>query len=256
MIQHHFQLESLHNQVALSISINDILVFVDRFHTMPNNQVSINQWLYNGDNTIDVNISVNPRFEHQLRAQDASVKIVHYAGAKPDFIPSTVMELLWMYVPDETKFPVNLHDSFPIDIPYGNWTWLNATPLTKETIPWDSLHEFLARIHAALSAKDFNALEPILRTKAAELAHAYSIELSERLAGQADFFRDLFANPSWGMQPLDLNTVQPIFHAQGRLIEFVDPRGVSPLKSTDLDGDTFSLPMRLCLVDDTWVLCR
>ena len=256
MTQHHFQLESLHNQVALAISINDIQVFVDRFHTMPNNQVSINQWLYNGENIIDINISVNPRFEHQLRAQSASIKVVHYSGVKPDFTPSTVKEIQWKYAPDETAFPVNLHDLFTLEIPYGNWSWQRGVSLTKETIPLDSLHEFLTRVHTALAAKDFEALKPVLQTKATELALAYSIELSERLSGQADFFKELFANPAWAMQPLNLEEIQPIFHAQGRLVEIVDRKGMSPLKSTDLDGDTFSLPMRLSLIDNCWVLCR
>lgn len=255
-MQQHFYLETTHTQIALAVSINGVHVFIDRNHAMPDNRLSINQWLFNGENEIDINFSVNPRFEHPLREQRANIKLVQYAGTKPDFVPSTIKEISWKYLPDETHFPVNIHDMFSAFVPYGPWSWQNARSLTADTIPWESLRMMLTEIHAALSTKSYAILEPYLRTKARELAQAYYIPVEERMNDQAAFFNELFAEPGWGMHAIDFDGIVPVFHAGGRIIELVDRKGNSPLKSTDLDGDTFTLSVRVALVDGNWILCR
>lgn len=257
MMETYYRLETFCNQIAVAVYINGIPIVIDRFHSNPNNQITVNQWVYSGKNTLDVNISVNPHFEHRLIEQNASVKIIEYKGIRPDFTPRSIKVLFWKYIPDETTFPVNLHDQFELDTPFGEWVWRSAQELTTDTIPLESLREFITRLHNVLQTKKYDELEPLLTVKASELADAYFIPLQERLDDQRTFFTDeLFADARWGMAPLDFGNMNILYHAGGHLIEVVDRFGNPFLQSLPGEETTFSLPLRLCYRNNQWVLCR
>ena len=48
------------NDLCIAVKINDITVFVSRENRVPYYELKINQWLYNGKNVIEVNVSVGP----------------------------------------------------------------------------------------------------------------------------------------------------------------------------------------------------
>lgn len=253
----HYRLETFSNQIAIAVSINGILVFVDRFHSMPNNQLSINQWLCSGKNTIDINISVNPHFEHKLNEQKTSIKITEYKGTRPNFTPFIIKDLFWNYIPDQTVFPVNIHDEFELSVPFSEWFWRKAESVTEETIPFEKLKAYIVRLHQILQTKNYNELETVLKTKTEELAEAYYIPLPERQNDQKVFFtEELFSDKNWGMAPLVFDDMRVLFHAGGQLIEIVDNFGNPFLKALPGEETTFSLPLRLCYFNNEWILCR
>lgn len=256
-MEKHIYLEINNFLVAFSVSVNDINLVTSRFHQAPSKQLSINQWVFSGENTLKINIAINPKFTEELTEQSFDIEIIEYAGTKPDYAKKILKRIEWKYVKDETIFPVNIIDTFQIDVPYGDWIWRNASPLNEETIDTESLISYIQNIHHILDSKDYSALEQLLEVKTTELAKAYYIPINQRLKDQKSFFTDdLFSDPNWGMQPIDITQMQLIFHAGGRMVEVLSKKGKPFLQAKPGEDSTFGLPLRLCLLDGKWVLCR
>lgn len=243
-------------KIAYAVKINDILIETNQRHNLPRRSIKANQWMYNSKNTYSITLYVNPQFEAELEEQHFLFKISEHYGDNTGEPPKEIAMAEWKYT-DETKFPVVINGEFDLDIPYGNWTWQNAEIISEDTINKDALKSFLLSIHGFLTDKNFTALEPLLTTKATELAQAYYLDINERFRDQRNFFtEELFGNLSWGMQPIDFDTLYFRFHAENRLLEVVNKEGKSPIRSTSLDGYTFSIPLFLCHKNNQWILCR
>ena len=256
-MEKHIYLDITNHKVAFAVKINGIELVVSRFHQLPSKRLSINQWVFSGENEVSVNISINPHWTEPLNEQSFKMELIEYTGTKGNFAPRTLRELSWRYIEDETRFPVNIHELFELDLPYGDWLWRKGTALTEETLPLESLKKFITTLHGHLAAKEYAALEPFLQVKATELARAYSIPFSERLSDQRSFFQsELFTDSKWGMEPLDFGRMRVLFHAGGKLLEVVNETGKPFLASLPLEEATFSLPLRVCYYNDAWVLCR
>jgi hypothetical protein len=243
-------------QIAYAVKLNDILIETNRFHDLPSKFLKINQWMLNGKNTFEVNLSVNPRWEQDLEENNFRIKFVQHEGSNGTYIPQELISHEWKYEPG-MQFPIVIRGEFEIDIPFGNWAWLDAEILNEDTIDMESLKKYISSIYHHLNNKEFNLLEPYLATKATELGQAYYIDIKERLSDQKEFFtKELFANTGWGMTPPNLKDLIFRFHAGNRLVEVIDKFGKSPLRSTSLGGYTFSLELFLCHKNKQWILCR
>jgi hypothetical protein len=232
MSHKHIQLEIDNHKIATSVFVNDILVFTNRFHQAANKELSINQWVSMGLNTIRINLAINPHWFEDLKEQSFDMLIAQYEGVFPDLKKTVLKEVHWKYKED-TQFPVNIMDELELDIPYGNWTWHDADVLSDENFDLDSLKQYIFSMHTALANKDYNSLAPLLHTKASELAAAYGIPLEERFSNQKEFFIDeLFKEQFWGLLPLALDDLTFQYHANGRLIQVLDIKGKSSIQST------------------------
>lgn len=256
MIEKFYAIDFNCHHIAYAIKINDILIETSRFHDMPRRTIKANQWIYNGKNTFEINLSINPRWENALDDNNFRFNIIEYSGINGEYSPQPVVQNEWYYS-EGTQFPVNLKEEFTTDIPYGNWIWQDADTIDEENFDRHSLNEYLKTLHACLKEKDFSRLEPLLKTKATELAEAYYLDINERFRDQQSFFtEELFGNPAWDMQPIDFDTLFYRFHAENRLVEVINKEGKSPIRSTSLDGYTFSIPLFLCHKNNQWILCR
>jgi hypothetical protein len=243
-------------QLAYAIKINDILIETNQNHNLPRGTIKANQWMYNGKNTFEINLSVNPKWENDLDENYFILKIIEHVGTDGNYSPYEIVFKEWKYQ-QNTKFPVVISGDFSIDIPFGNWTWRNADILNEDTMNIDSLRAYMSSLRHFLNTKNFNALEPLLQIKSTELAQAYYLNVDERFSDQKEFFtQELFGNPIWEMQEIDFDTLLFRRHAENRLVEVLNIEGKSPIRSISLDGYTFSLPLFLCHKNDQWILCR
>ncbi|NLD91779.1 MAG: hypothetical protein GX639_03830 [Fibrobacter sp.] len=257
MSHKHIQIEIDNHKIGLVLFINDCIVFSNSFHQVPATSFPVNQWVLNGVNTLKANVSINPHWTEELNEQSFKIVLKQYEGTPDNLVETVISSLEWEYIPD-TQFPVNLTQEFSLDIPYGNWGWYDADAFNEDTVPVDSLKQYITSLHTALVNKDYTALEPFLTTKSTELAHAFGIPLNERFDDQKTFFiTELFSHPAWGLEPLNFENMIFQFHAQGRLVEVIDIKGKSLIQSAILDeGYNFSLPLFLCHKNDQWILCR
>jgi hypothetical protein len=257
MSEKHVQLEISNHKIAVTVFVNRVNVFTNCYHQQEYKELSVNQWVTNGDNEFSTNISINPRLHEELKDQSFDLIVSLHEGSNGNFSKSTLTELHWKYEPD-THFPVNISTQCSIQLPYGNWSWFDATPLSNDTLDQRSLRQYIELLHTALDQKDYDKLAPFLTIKSTELASAYSITITERLQDQMDFFKnDLFTSPGWKMKPLQLDDLVVQYHADGKLVEILTKDGKSPLQSVALeDNVNFSLPLFLCYQNDLWILCR
>jgi hypothetical protein len=257
MSHKHIQIEIDDHKIGFVVFINDCIVFSNSFHQIPSTSLPVNQWVQNGVNTLKVNVSINPHWTEELNEQSFTIVLKQYEGTPDNLTETVISELQWKYLPD-THFPVNLTQEFTLDIPYGNWCWHDADVLNEDTVPVESLKPYITLLHTALANRDYSALEPFLTTKSTELAKAFAIPLNERFDDQKSFFTtELFSHPSWGLEPLNFDSMIFQFHAQGRLIEVLDIKGKPLIQSAILDeGFNFNLPLLLCHKNDQWILCR
>jgi hypothetical protein len=257
MSHKHIQLEINNHKIATSVFVNDVLVFTNRFHKEAKKELSINQWVSKGLNTVRVNLAINPQWFEELKEQSFDTVIALYEGVEDNLTKTILKEIHWKYTLD-TQFPVNIADEFELDIPYGNWAWLNADVLSDEKFNIESLKQYITNLHEILDHKDYNNLAPIVHYKSSELAAAYGIPIDERISDQKSFFIDeLFKYPSWGLLPLNLEDLTFQYHANGRLIQVLNIRGKSPIQSNTLADDVnFSIDLFLCHKDGEWILCR
>jgi hypothetical protein len=253
----HVQLIIENHKIAITVYVNKIIVFTNRFHLQPYKELSVNQWVANGINTFVVNIAINPKFFEELKEQSLDMYINLLEGTYPDLSKIILKENHWKYSED-TQFPVNITSEVKIDLPYGNWSWYDGDDLSDENFDLLTLRNFLTSIHTALNNKDYEMLSPHLQTKASELAAAYGIPLNERLSDQKDFFEnELFNTVGWGVLPMELDELVFRYHAGGRLIEVLNRKGKSPIQSLPMEDNVhFSIPLFLCHKNNQWILCR
>jgi hypothetical protein len=243
-------------KIAYAVKINDILIETNQHHNLPRRSIKANQWMYNKKNTFEITLYVNPHFEMELEEQNFLFKVSEHYGDNASETPEEIVKVEWKYI-EGTKFPVVLNGEFTLDIPFGNWGWLDADVVTEETIDKDTLKSFLRLMQEHLTNKNFLELEPLLKTKATELSKAYYLDINERFRDQHSFFtEELFGNPKWGVQSIDFDSLFYRFHAENRLVEVLNKEGKSPIRSNSLDGYTFSIPLFLCHKNNQWILCR
>jgi hypothetical protein len=255
-MQKHYSLEITNHKVAFAVYVNDILLSTNRFHQQGTNEFPINHYVYNGENTLRLNISINPKWFEEMKEQKAQVRIIESRGISGSFEESDIVVLKWQW--DETvQFPVNLTTQFNLEIPYGSWLWLDADMLTEDDLNFQTLHGYLHSLHDLLNNKDYGRLEPFLTYKSTDLANAFYIPFPERLADQKRFFEnELFSTSGWGMEPMDVSNLMFDFHANNRLVRIVKTNGKSPLTSKPIGDIVFELDLFLCHKNNQWILCR
>ncbi len=245
------------NRVAYSIKLNGVTILSNREQSLPRYEQFVNQWVIDGNNSIEINLSVPPQFKHALEDLYFTCKIyeVEMTGEKPP--QQMIKEIKWEYA-EGIEFPIVLSDVFSLVLPYSTQLWDNGVALTNETIDMKSLQSFIQDVHYALDSKNYLGIEPLVIAKAKELAHAFYIPVEQRIADQKEFFTmELFPVSGWQMEPINFENMVIDFHADGKLIEVLNRDGYDFLCSKELeDGANFCLPLFLSFQDDDWVICR
>lgn len=256
MKQKHFQITIDNHKIAFALYLNDILLTSNRFHNACHNEFPINQYIYNGENALRLNLSINPHWSESPAEQWCKIVVTQYCGMKGALKPEVVSQINWKW-DVETKFPVNLISKFTTTIPYGNWAWLDADIIHEENINMKSLYDYVTTLYTIMSSKDYHSLEIILKNKSIDFANAFYIPFSERLADQENFYKnELFSSQGWELEPLDLSNLMFDFHANNRLIHILKRNGRSPITSKPIKDNIFELELFLCHKNNQWILCR
>jgi len=255
-MQKHYSIEITNHKIAFAAYVNNILLSTNRYHQQGINEFPINQYVYNGENTLQLNMSINPKWFEELKEQKAQIRIIESIGLNGNFEEKDIVVLNWKWTED-VQFPVNLSAQFHLDIPYGSWAWLDADIITEDNLDMQSLNDYICKLYNALNSKNYESLEPLLRFKSADLANAFYIPFPERLTDQEIFFKnDLFLTPGWRLEPLDLSNLMVDFHAKNRLVRILRSDGRSPIISNSMKDSIFELDLFLCHKNGQWILCR
>jgi hypothetical protein len=252
----HVRLEIDSYKMNVMVGVNDIPLYTSNT-PLAHQELSINQWVTNGSNNFKITISADSVEPGKMNAPSLDMVITLYEKTQSEVTKKVLKEVHWKY--DEiTKFPVIIDENVVIDIPYGNWAWRDAGILNEKNLNLTSLKQYITQLYTLLKNKDYENLAPLLNVKSIELATAFAIPIDERLKDQKEtFVKELFKDPKWGLLPLDLNNLSIKYHAHGKLMEVLDKKGESIIKSKSLADDyTFSIDLFLCFKNNLWILCR
>jgi hypothetical protein len=243
--------------IGFSVAVNDVGLHTDRFQAFSEWSQTVNQWMIRGENSCRLLIYAGPLQEEGFTAETACRIEFREITATPEGATTKVLAAGdWRYEPD-CEWPQKVDLLVTIDPPFPDWEWTRADILREDDLKDPALKAYVENLLQVLDAKDFAALKPLLDTKARELALAYQIPIEVRQKDQEDFFQEFFADPKWGMQPIDWNTLVHDFHAHGRVLELMSAEGKPLLASDDLAGDAnFRLGIYLYRSRGVWKLAR
>lgn len=255
--QKHYQLSIENRNLVVAVKINDVLVHSDRDNRVPHYEMSINQWLFNDENTIAVNLSVAPNMEELSETVECSIAVEEIVVQGDSQKKTTLTTLAYNHANEDMQFPILLNNTFTIDTSFPVWKWRSGLEFDADNLPYDMIIAFTEKIVHALKAKDGTAVAELLRTKNEELANAYYIPINERLHDSTAFFEKLFAMDGWDIIPPDYGSMVMQLQAENKLLLVANSRGKPLIQTPVLDDDfRFGIPLYLANVNDTFVLCR
>jgi hypothetical protein len=234
--------------MALEVRLNDLPVFHHAGGGRTRNAL-INPWIVDGRNTVLVRIALPAGLD--APPTGAYVDVTITVG------DATVYTFNWKPTVPLAILPLTAGGEFISETRFGLWSWQRGERirLTPETL--SAINAHVQRIFHALSSANLEQAMELFRMKAVEQATAFGMPLEERLAQQRRFFREMFSQPTWRMEPVDYVHLDYRLYAEGRVVSVKNWDGSDILRSApDSDGAVFSVPLLLSLVDRKWTVVR
>jgi hypothetical protein len=156
------------------------------------------------------------------------------------------------------SFPAVLRAAFDVKSPFGKWIWQDGERI-QEISPDDVLAcgNVAKKVYAALSQKDLAALLPMLELKTAEMARAFYVPGQERRQDQEQFFKGVFGDSQFVMEPLKTEELELVPMGENRLFLLRHQGGAPALESKELsEGYCFTLPVYLSKIKGEWKIVR
>ncbi|KMQ49646.1 hypothetical protein CHISP_3430 [Chitinispirillum alkaliphilum] len=235
-----------HEGLAIEIWFNDVLLDTDPDGAFRDRQFLNNLYVLDGENSLKVKVGLPGQPPRKPESLDLKVGL-HEVFSEEDSLPEPIAEITFPGT-DIPSFPAVLDTTVQINSPFGKWSWEQGEVIDIEdpqTIP--SVMNLLGKLHQTLSSRDIDTITNIMDVKARDMASAYFMPVEERLEGQRDFYREVFDDPQFEMEPLQsFDNLRFVPMAHGRLLLIEQKNGNSALESKELsEGYCFCLPVIL-----------
>ncbi len=253
-----YYLEITCRTLAASVRLNDIAVLEDPAGMKLPSRVLVNQWLYDGKNTIETRFWLPPECDPvALSEAKVTVRVLSLEKGRGEQDAKEVFSLVFPGPGEAPDAPTGKSGEFELDVPFANWAWLAGDIFTEENVPADEVQAVAEHARTSLEDRQIEATMALLKTKNAELAAAFGIPVDERLSDSRALFGRMFGTEGWAMGKPDYANMRLQLHAQGRLVEVTDLKGEPILETATLEESyTYCLPLWLAKVGGEWVLCR
>lgn len=146
--------------------------------------------------------------------------------------------------------PIRLAEAVVLPVNFPRWRWLDAPVLRLDAALQARVQAWLQETVEDLRAGRFDALLQALRPRAQDLGTAYGRDPRDLLQAlhQQLAARHAQGGPAWADIPPAELLLRPV--ADGRLLDCLLSGGGPALRTEpDADGQVFSLPLRLAVVD-------
>lgn len=248
--------------LVAQVTLNDVEVFADWEGARRVAQTKLDPYLVEGDNRLEVALTPMTddqgrplpveaslvvtliRGEHGVDPGDAG-RVARFAWS-PGELPVTPGELTGVW---SRQFTVRAEHA------HGRWAWQDAPARAPTADDAQALIALAGELHAALAARDGDALAALTALRDGELARALELPADELRAEQSEHYRAWFAEPDWAMDPFDPGAFAATAFARGRLVRVTDPVGGPALKGHG-GGRRFAFSVTATRVDGAWVLAR
>ncbi len=259
MAQKYYRFSIVHHGFSIELRVNDVVIDSDPAGMFRNRAFINNLFIVNGKNTVTLSISLagDPP---QMPADLTLSCMVHeltedQLDGKNLPPPLALLEFPGKEVP---SFPATLTAEFDVDSPFDRWFWEDAERV-DEVMPDDvvACADVAKSLHGALEQKDLQKLLPHLEIKTKEIAHAFYIDPTQRAQDQQEFFKEVFNDPQFGMEPLNTEDLEIVPMGNNRVFLLRKSDGAIALESKELSaGYCFSLPIYLSKANGEWRVIR
>jgi len=254
----YFQFRVTHQGFATRLFLNDILIDSDPDGVFKKRNLLCNQFVTDGVNRVRMEISIpNP----PDLPKEMKLTIALYQLTDQQISSNQLPEpLLQLEFPGKTSpsFPASLEGEVAIASGLGRWEWEDSDTIEsieKEDVA--AISTLLKKLHIALSDKNLPAIQSLMELKTREMALAYHIPLATRVSDQEEFFKGIFNDTQFTMNPLSLDQLQidPMAGNRFFVLERKDGKGL--LESAELtEGYSFSLPVSVSRINGIWTIVR
>jgi hypothetical protein len=248
-----------HHGFSLELRVNDIIIDADPDGIFRNRSFVNNQYIIDGVNKVQLRIGLagNPPQIPKDLTLACSVYECTADQLGGNNLPQPLV-LLTFPGKDVPSFPAALNGSFESKSPFGRWAWQDAERVEAVT-PDDLLScaALVKKLHAALSQRSLPTLLPMLSIKTAEMARAFYVPPEERRQDQEQFFRQVFGDSRFAMEPLKTDDLEVVPMGENRVFLIRHLDGKPTLESKELsEGYCFTLPVITSKISGEWKVVR
>jgi hypothetical protein len=248
----------VHHGFSLVLRLNDVIIDTDPKGVFRNRKFVNNQYILNGKNTLSLEIGLAG--EPPALPKDLALQCMVHELSEADLQNNSEPQpLLLLEFPGNEipSFPAKISGEFSVVSPFGRWQWEDAEVLEVSPEVTAELMDRVTKLHAALSSKDLATVRGMVDIKTREMAAAFYIDPAQRLTDQDTFFREIFNDSQFAMEPLAIDNLEIIPMAHNRLFLIQRKGGEPALESTELsEGYHFSLPVTAAKIAGKWRVVR
>jgi len=248
--------------LVAQVSLNGIDVFNEWEGRARQFQAKLNPYIVEGSNRLE--LSVAPMTDDEGRALEVpraiTVKLIAGEHGSEPGPQGVVATFRW----DEGTMPVPPGELTSVwgrqftvipERAFGRWVWQDAPDPPPLEADARALVALAGEVHAALVAKDIDAMLALTALKSQELARALDVPVSEIDEGQRDLYDGLFSDPTWRVAPFDPSQLAAVPCAEGRMVRVTDASGAPPLVAAT-DERPFAFGFLAARYSGRWTIVR
>jgi hypothetical protein len=255
----YYRFSVTHHGFSIELRVNDVIIDTDPTGTFRNRSFVNNQFIVDGKNTLKLTLGLAG--DPPQMPQDLTLaSMVHELSADQLDGKNLPAPLAALEFPgsEPPAFPTELSASFDVKSPFGRWVWEDAERIQEITADEVfSCGNLLKKVHDALSQKNLKALLPMLQLKTTEMARAFYVAEQERRQDQEQFFKEVFNDSQFAMEPLKTDDLELVAMGENRVFLLRHQGGAPALESKELsEGYCFTLPVYLSKINGEWKIVR
>ena len=222
--------------LVAQVTLNGVDVFNEWEGRARQFQSKLNPYVVDGSNNLE--LALTPMTDDEGRALEVpraiTVKLIageHGADPGPQGVIATFRwdEATMPVAPGELTGVWGRQFTVIAERAFGRWVWQDAPDTPPGEADARALVALAEQVHAAMVARDVDAMIALTTLKSYELARALDVPASEIDEGQRELFQELFSDPTWRVAPFDPSELAAVPCAGGRMVRVTDPTGGPPL---------------------------
>jgi hypothetical protein len=248
--------------LVAQLTLNGVDVFNEWEGKPRQAQTKLNPYIFEGSNHLE--LALTPMTDDEGNAlpvaRSMTVKLIAGEHGKEPGPQGVLATFRW----DEAALPVPPGEltgvwgrqfTVPAERAYGRWIWQDAPTTPPGEGDARALVALAADVHAAMVARDVEAMIALTALKTRELARALDTPIAEIDEGQRELFGELFNDPTWRVAPFDPSQLAAVPCAGGRMVRVTDPSG-GPALVAATDERPFAFGFLATRFSDRWTIVR
>ncbi len=246
------------------VMMNDCTVFTEEVPSDRVEQYDLSCWVFEHEvNRLRVELAPLPAGTKPVGNGKSSFQIMLHKRDSPERpLDAHTMVVAFRWTADESELdpsgaPRDVFEhgwNVPEDDAFGRWSWQDAQPF-DEARDRKSVDALVQRLHTGLVTRHLGMLHKLFDTRYKELSRAQGASFHELKQKSEDFYAPFFDADDWTVAPLDLDAVEYVPEAEGRLVRVFAPGGRPALQGTG-GGKLCAPVVAMANLDGVWVAVR